>query len=274
MNRESSKVILRRQIGWSVLQYAMTIPLEAQRLYETVMGKPLKVGTRHDIKLIIDGVSFDAHFRNEGFNRNVFDHSDIVMLSYGIEAKRKLRSVFSESYGQMLKIREKLPSRARQPQLDNSNEYIVLSATSNPDVFILDCVTNNDAIKAQEELNGISEDFFESIIDETAGFHYSSTVRRIRKLDRSIGDTLKQLYDYRCQMSGEKIAEKYNACIVEAHHILPFTESMNNDTSNIIILSPNYHRIIHKTKPIWDSSSLSFKFPNGLVERVKLNKHL
>ncbi len=47
-----------------------------------------------------------------------------------------------------------------------------------------------------------------------------------------------------------------------------------NDTSNIIILSPSYHRIIHKAKPEWDGKSLSFSFPNGLVEKVKLNKHL
>ncbi|MDO4957818.1 MAG: hypothetical protein Q4E68_00995 [Prevotellaceae bacterium] len=53
-----------------------------------------------------------------------------------------------------------------------------------------------------------------------------------------------------------------------------FTESMNNDTSNIIILSPPYHRIIHKTKPVFDRPGLSFHFPNGLVEKVKIDKHL
>lgn len=60
----------------------------------------------------------------------------------------------------------------------------------------------------------------------------------------------------------------------EAHHIVPFTQSLNNDTSNIIIVSPDYHRIIHKAKPEWDCKKLSFKFPNGLQERVKVNKHL
>ena len=38
-------------------------------------------------------------------------------------------------------------------------------------------------------------------------------------------------------MTGEKIGNEYNALVVEAHHIIPFTESLNNDTSNIIILS-------------------------------------
>lgn len=47
-----------------------------------------------------------------------------------------------------------------------------------------------------------------------------------------------------------------------------------NDTSNIIILSPSYHRIVHKAKPKWDDANLAFCFSNGLIEKVKLNKHL
>ena len=99
-------------------------------------------------------------------------------------------------------------------------------------------------------------------------------LQKIRQLDRSIGDSLKQLYNYRCQMTGEKVGNEYNALVVEAHHIIPFTESMNNDTSNIIILSPSYHRIIHKAKPIFNYEHLAFSFSNGLIEKVKLNKHL
>jgi len=32
-------------------------------------------------------------------------------------------------------------------------------------------------------------------------------------------------------------------------HIFYFTCSQNNDSTNIIIISPNYHRIIHKNNP-------------------------
>lgn len=82
------------------------------------------------------------------------------------------------------------------------------------------------------------------------------------------------LYDYRCQMTGEKVGEPYDTLVVEAHHIIPFTESMNNDTSNIIIISPSYHRIIHKANPVFDRPTLSFHFSNGLVEKIKVDKHL
>ena len=75
-------------------------------------------------------------------------------------------------------------------------------------------------------------------------------------------------------MTGELVGEPYGVTCVEAHHIIPFTESMNNDTSNIIILSPSYHRIIHKAKPAWDKKNLTFTFSNGLVEKVKIDRHL
>ena len=36
--------------------------------------------------------------------------------------------------------------------------------------------------------------------------------------------------------------------LFEARHIDYFTHSQNNDSTNIIIISPNYHRIIHKNR--------------------------
>ena len=147
-----------------------------------------------------------------------------------------------------------------------------------PNVFILDCISSEERKKAATEIRQMSElDFenaFEAREDANAGIREISGIRRIRQLDRSIGDSLKRLYDFRCQMTGERIGSEYEALVVEAHHIVPFTQSMNNDTSNIIIVSPDYHRIIHKAKPEWDCKKLSFKFPNGLQERIKVNKHL
>ena len=75
-------------------------------------------------------------------------------------------------------------------------------------------------------------------------------------------------------MTGELVGEKYGASVVEAHHIIPFTESVNNNTDNIIILSPTYHRIVHQTKAVFNRTDLAYEFPNGLVEKVMLNKHL
>ena len=61
---------------------------------------------------------------------------------------------------------------------------------------------------------------------------------------------------------------------VSNHHIDYFTRSQNNDSTNIIIISPNYHRIIHKNNPIFDRKNFRFKFPNGEILKLKLYDHL
>ena len=143
-------------------------------------------------------------------------------------------------------------------------------------MFVADCITTVIKAEVKNEMSMQSELDFETIEpreDNNATIKQITCLQKVRQLDCSIGDSLKQLYNYRCQMTGEKIGESFGAMVVEAHHIIPFTESMNNDTSNIIILSPNYHRIIHRTRAEFNREQLSYIFPNGLIEKVKLNKH-
>ena len=97
---------------------------------------------------------------------------------------------------------------------------------------------------------------------------------KYRKIDRSIIRMLKEFYDYRDEISGEKIGNEYGGSVVEAHHIDYFTESQNNDSTNIIIISPNYHRIIHKNNPRFNRKEYQFEFENGAVLKLKLYDHL
>lgn len=285
----SQNIILKRNIFWSMLEYELPIPQESQAIYKAITGKPLGIGQRHEIKLILDGKLYDASFRNEGFSRVEFsDHSDIIMLSYGVAVKRKLKEIFSASYNELLELRNNVQEQMMKAgktgkvsigNYESPDEYILLSATSNPDVFSIDCVTRTVSDDAKDVILTMEEDVFEStsminLKDENAGYRYSSALRKIRHLDRSIGESLKQLYQYRCQMTGEEVGLDYGTHIVEAHHIEPFTKSLNNDTSNIIIVSPNYHRIIHQANPVFDRTQLAFVYPNGLVDKVKVNKHL
>ena len=62
-------------------------------------------------------------------------------------------------------------------------------------------------------------------IDPTATIATVNQVAKIRKLNRAIGETLKLLYNYRCQICGENISARYGVNIVESHHIDPFVES-------------------------------------------------
>jgi hypothetical protein len=127
----------------------------------------------------------------------------------------------------------------------------------------------------------IAASFIESEIEEFIN-QKDTSAKRVKKqrevLERvcntAIPDSLKKLYSYRCQICGLGAEDTYGYRIVEAHHILPFSESMNNDASNIIILCPNHHRLIHKAKPIFDRKIKAFMYSDGHSDELKYNFHL
>ena len=93
-------------------------------------------------------------------------------------------------------------------------------------------------------------------------------------MNHAIGDTLKSLYGYRCQICGAYIGEAYGSQVIHAHHIDYFSHSLNNDATNIMIVCPNHHAIIHDKNPEFNSKEKTYRYPNGYVEGLALNKHL
>lgn len=275
-----STFLLRRPVDWSLLTNGFHIPTEFHPLVYAMPGGELYHGDKRGVKILIDGEEFDARINNIDFDQTRYPgHPDLLQIRYstGSPIAKKLQSIFADEFEYLKLARLNAAPRTQVQLPEEYSSEIVFYATMQADTFIIECNHTTDKQADKQELQQMSELDFETftpIFDTKAGIKERTAIQRIRQLDRSIGDSLKQLYDYRCQMTGERVGDDYNALVVEAHHIIPFTESMNNDTSNIIILSPSYHRIIHKAKPTWDSRNLSFCFPNGLVEKVKLNKHL
>ena len=62
--------------------------------------------------------------------------------------------------------------------------------------------------------------------------------------------------------------------VVDAHHIDFFTQSLNNNYNNVIILCPNHHRVVHTYQPLFKRQTKLFEYPNGYKEKVLLNFHL
>lgn len=104
-----------------------------------------------------------------------------------------------------------------------------------------------------------------------------ATVKRIvtstnqRVYDTSIIEQLKKLYGGKCQICGEK---PFDADICEVHHIEYFSRTHNNDASNLALLCPNHHRMIHKYNPKFEKPKQSFVFDDGKEEKIILNYHL
>ncbi len=165
------------------------------------------------------------------------------------------------------------------PIPDNQKEYLLLYTTATQNTFLAEYITQLEIHYINEELSDFNEEEFELGInysreDSTARIEQKQKLVKVRKLDKSICDNLKELYDFRCQITGVNFSQSHAISVVEAHHIDYFTKSFNNNSDNILIISPNYHRLIHKLNPVFDKQNLSFVFPNGLTEKIKINLHL
>lgn len=275
--------LFQKVIDRSALRQGFQIPVEYHPLLSMLPnGIPVHGGTRK-IKVILDGKEYDAQLKNQGFDQGKYDgHADVIQIRYGenSEIANRLRQIFHSSWKYVEAIKAKPENVNRKftikiPQ--NQQEFLAISCTDIPNVFVADCISNSVQMETRTSLSAMDEvtyETFEPREDGNATIEEALALRKVRKLDKSIGDSLKRLYDYRCQMTGKRIGEAYDGLVVEAHHIIPFTESLNNNTSNIIIISPDYHRIIHRTKPEWLPQEKAFRFPNGLIDKIKLNKHL
>src|SRR5574342_312308 len=141
------------------------------------------------------------------------------------------------------------------------------------DTFFFDHITSSESEQIKESISGINEEDFEyqsnyKEVDDSARIETKEQIVKVRRLDRAIGESLKLFYGYRCQICGDNFAKKYDCIIAEAHHIVFFVSSLNNDASNIIVLCPNHHRIIHKANPIFEREKYSFIYQNGLEEKL------
>ena len=279
------RFIMQKTVDWSLLNDGMTIPVSACALLKAWDESILIHGAGKDIKVLVDGELYDAKLKNQNFEQsNWAGHKDVIQIRYGRQSAlaQKLRAVFKKSYDYLFAQKQLLGKSKRQILLPNDiHEYMRLYLTTSSDVLCMECCSSSDYQQLAHTLSVIPEEVYEQsddeqffMADKTASIEEKQRLVKYRRIDRSIILTLKRFYDYRDEISGEKIGEQYGDSVVEAHHIDYFTKSQNNDSTNIIIISPNYHRIIHKNNPRFNRKKFQFEFENGEVLRLKLYEHL
>ena len=279
------RFIMQKTVDWSLLNDGMTIPISACSLLKAWDETILTHGTGKDIKVLIDGELYDAKLKNQNFEQSKWGgHKDVIQIRYGRQSALavRLRAVFKKSYNYLFAQKQLLGKSKRQiPLPDDIHEYIRLYLTSSHNELCMEYCANADYVQLAATLNSVPEELYETIDDDrfflqdkTASIETREQLVKYRKIDRSIISQLKEFYGYRDEISGERIGSEYGDSVVEAHHIDYFTHSQNNDSTNIIIISPNYHRIIHKNNPGFNRKKFQFEFGNGEVLRLKLYEHL
>ena len=277
--------IMQKTVDWSLLNDGMTIPVSVCSLFKAWDESILMHGQSKDIKILIDGELYDAKLKNQNFVQSKWaGHKDIIQIRYSRQSPLavKLRTVFNRSYEYLFAQKQVIGKSKRQIHLPtDQREYIRLYLTTSQDVLCVECCSNLDYQQLAHTLSAIPEEVYEQtdddkffMADKSASIEEKQRLVKYRKIDRSIILALKKFYDYRDEITGERIGDEYGDSVVEAHHIDYFTSSQNNDSTNIIIVSPNYHRIIHKNNPVFNRKKFQFEFENGEILRLKLYEHL
>lgn len=280
-----SQFILQKEVNWSLLNHGLPIPVSVWNLFHAWDANILNHGASRQIKIMIGRDMFDAALINQNFNQQKFPgHRDIIQIRYSENSPiaKRLRAIFYKSYEYLAAQRQLEENNRKQINLpDNLREYIRMYFTSSPDVFCIECCTDDEYQQVASTLSRMPEEMYEAsdddslfMEDKSASIIERERIVKYRKIDRSIIKMLKEHYGYRDEITGEKIGSEYGESVVEAHHIDYFTTSQNNDTTNIIIISPNYHRIIHKNNPVFNRKKFQFEFPNGKILGLKLYDHL
>ncbi|WP_295089169.1 HNH endonuclease [Ruminococcus sp.] len=271
--------VCKKEVDWSLLNEGLTLPQDNQVVFGQVMGRFLRRGESKEITLYLDNKSYKAKIVNVNnpIEKRKKDAYQIRYTKNG-ELAQALQKCFFKSYQYIKTAREKRSKDDRSivKLPDEYKEYLVIYTTVYDDTYILESIKtdelqilkNNITTKDERYI----EDLFNNDIDDRAGLF--NGISKIRKLNRKIGDNLKLLYGFRCQICGELVGENYGTKIAEAHHIDYFSISLNNNSNNQLVLCPNHHRIIHKLNPIFNRENLSYSFPDGYNERLKINLHL
>lgn len=279
----SDEYVYKKEADWSLFHYGFAIPIEYQVVFGQIAGRFILRGESKDITLYLNGKSYKAKLNNSRIDKKFGPHADIVQIRYGqnSDLAEALRGCFRRSYAYISKMKQmqEKGSKKHISLPEELKEYLAVYTTEYDDTYVLEAIGSCDMEVLRDMVSGKSERTMEAQFnfdekDDTAGFKEKEQIVKIRKLNKKIGDNLKRLYGYRCQICGKAIGEKYGCHVAEAHHIDYFVKSLNNDAGNQMIVCPNHHSIIHDADPVFDRTRLLYVYGNGLEEKLVLNRHL
>ena len=282
MRMESENYVYKKEIDWSTLMEGFTLPLDNQVIFLRNMENFLQRGQSKIIHFFMNGKTYDAKIVN--VNNSVEKRKkDAYQIRYSRngELSQALQQYFFKSMSYIKMIRESRDPKDRSyiKLPDELKEYLAIYTTEYEDTFLLEPIAQDDFQVMKKAIQGMRERTVENEIeyemeDKSSGIEKKLQIVKIRKLNRKIGENLKLLYGYRCQICGQVIGEKYGSHIAEAHHIDYFVNSLNNDANNQMIVCPNHHSIIHDANPVLDRRRMVYRFDNGMEETIRINKHL
>ncbi len=92
--------------------------------------------------------------------------------------------------------------------------------------------------------------------------------------DPWLGNALKVLYDHRCQVCTHDFKPRWGVAYADTRFLNHPDTGGELVSDNLVVLCPNHNAIIGAANGAFERDSLSFRFPNGLREKLLLRDHL
>ena len=85
---------------------------------------------------------------------------------------------------------------------------------------------------------------------------------------------LQKTYRGYCQICLFDPRARYGRRLCHGHHVQWLSRGGEDELENMVLICPNHHAAVHQADAVFDYGDLSFRFSNGLVETIQLNRHL
>jgi 5-methylcytosine-specific restriction enzyme A len=257
---------------------------KSPRLHDIVRGESLWAFTRNSRKkyviaarLVVSAATMNPQEYRYGQYRiwghlgdskyfQIEEQPDITMLirSFGIAAGSPGQPLGRAFQG--LAAVRKINEKAHLRLLEHS-EHIPLEPRARllpeEELEAKICSGDADAVRAllKVEPSGLAEKRREYL-------YSAASKKRSRKLVMN----LRALYSGRCQITGWNPQKEFGASLCEAHHVHWLGRGGSDSLSNMVLVSPNIHRAIHRTDAVYDYSRRAFCF-EGVWRPLKLEEH-
>lgn len=293
-------LIMRKQVDWSLLQSGWTIPVD---LHHRVMaeneGDQMNPGDKRSVVLLIGSHPFSAVL---ACVRRPQGPPHILQVRYdrNHEIRQVLSTVFWTSRTwlelERTRLRKELgPDRRIFAEVPPSSaEFVEWRSTGVPFCYKVDLMPCR--LRASDRvvpiLAGLGESHVEAVLQEDSEERFANWLRAIQSLAPMEGTEvvrclqygrryvslarhlLGQLYGQTCQLCGRKTYRSIGDMVNTTHHIDPVTTSMDNRVSNLILICPTHHAMIHAADFTFEQAQLRFVSPRAGTLEIAVNGHL
>lgn len=239
----------KRFICYGTIVYKM----HNERLAEAIWGRNKEGATWEYINIFTNMISMNIPKR---MYCDFFHYSEEYKPQGFTNINSNLFNQITEEYGSIDAAISKLCKQPITP-------YVI-------EEDINDRVTNNGVSELENSIYTMSDKEFKKYIlslDSSASIELINKYVKVRKYNKKIIVDMKKKAEGKCQICG--CGCEHGVSIVEAHHIDLFSISQDNTPDNILIVCPNHHRLIHKTKAAIDIINHIIEYPDGTSESYK-----